>query len=361
MSDINENNNNETKENKENVVEELDELTYSTKNLKIAIPLMGKFGIPMTPKHYSVWYSYIAKANADLNAFLDKEIKRAGTCSPIISEEAYANYIATEAEKENINIKKGLEGLLNEIYTSLGDTKSGADDFTRYLDSSVTRLNNLEGDEVSAEDVLSVVKSVVKNISHIRKSTDVFSKRLDEANNEIMSLKKQMSKIKIEATQDALTGLLNRRSFDTEIELYVKLKKNFSLIMADLDHFKDINDRYGHRFGDSALKAVCKVIKERIGDNGRVYRYGGEEIAILVPNKNINIAKKLADVCRVNIEKITIVDPISENTLSKMTCSFGVSTFEDKNELALQVIERADHQLYLAKSLGRNRVMPLSL
>jgi diguanylate cyclase len=132
----------------------------------------------------------------------------------------------------------------------------------------------------------------------------------------------------------------------------------FSLVLLDLDHFKSLNDNYSHLLGDSVIRAVSNRLKSISRDGVSAYRYGGEEFALIVPNKDLRLARHYAENTRRLIEKISVRDKQSGQTVSSITASFGVAEFQGK-ESATSLIARADKLLYEAKQLGRNRVMPI--
>ncbi len=152
---------------------------------------------------------------------------------------------------------------------------------------------------------------------------------------------------------DPLTGINNRRSFDnmleTNIEIAKRYKKNLSLIMFDVDNFKQINDNYGHLKGDDVLKELAFLVKRNLRKSDILARYGGEEFMILCPETKIPQAMYLA-------EKIRSIIQNNKFSVNKtITCSFGVTQYRDP-ENANDFIERVDKLLYKAKRNGKNRV-----
>jgi diguanylate cyclase (GGDEF)-like protein len=160
------------------------------------------------------------------------------------------------------------------------------------------------------------------------------------------------------ASTDELTGIHNRRHFitlaKTEISRSARFGHNISLIIFDIDHFKDINDQYGHLEGDKALSHAVNIIKKEVRDIDIFGRFGGEEFVILLPETGIESAHKLAfRLCRVLAESSVI---LQGNDVS-ITASFGVSGRKVESPSDLEILLRdADEALYRAKNSGRNRV-----
>ncbi len=160
------------------------------------------------------------------------------------------------------------------------------------------------------------------------------------------------------ATTDGLTGLNNHRRFQECFEMATassrRYKKSVSLLLADVDHFKGVNDTYGHPIGDLVLKGVAATLSSQARDTDIVARYGGEEFAIVLPETDAVGARVIAERIRRKVESEvfrTDVGPL------RITLSIGVACFPTHGEHKQQLIEKADQALYQAKEAGRNRVM----
>lgn len=161
------------------------------------------------------------------------------------------------------------------------------------------------------------------------------------------------------ATRDQLTGLLNRRMFDEnlqeEMERSQRFDRPFSLILVDIDHFKSVNDTYGHLAGDAVLREVARRMERKARSVDRVMRYGGEEFAILMLEGDSEVARRLAEVVRAEIEGEVV--PAGGDLLLPLTISAGVADFPRDANGADDLIAAADKALYAAKEGGRNRVV----
>ena len=172
---------------------------------------------------------------------------------------------------------------------------------------------------------------------------------------------KNLAILKHENMTDGLLGIKNRRYFDQRLSEEVALSKRYKLpltvILIDIDYFKNVNDTYGHKIGDDVLVNLANLIMHEVRDTDIVARYGGEEIVILMPNSGKKEAENLAERLRSLIEKTTVAKIDSTQEVIQVTASFGVCSLStiitDKEAL----IEEADQALYLAKKYGRNRVV----
>jgi len=160
---------------------------------------------------------------------------------------------------------------------------------------------------------------------------------------------------------DGLTEVYNHRffqeSFDRELNRAVRSGRSLSMVMVDLDHFKMINDSFGHQAGDFVLREACRVWREQLRDYDILARYGGEEFAVLLPETPAEEAQLVAEKLRVAIAEHDFRD--QNNKTYTITASFGLATFEsEKEEVGKDVIiQRADSAMYEAKKNGRNRVV----
>ena len=164
-----------------------------------------------------------------------------------------------------------------------------------------------------------------------------------------------------ESITDGLTGLRNRRYFDQriheEVMLSLRYKMPLTLILLDVDHFKKINDTYGHKIGDEVLVNLSKLIQTLVRDSDFVARYGGEEVAIITPNTPKEEAEKLAQRLREMIEQTTMAMIPETKEVIQVTASMGICSLSAVIKDQGALIEEADGALYLAKKYGRNRVV----
>lgn len=156
------------------------------------------------------------------------------------------------------------------------------------------------------------------------------------------------------AQMDSLTNTGNRRAADEELNISIKDFKRtnmlYWLIVLDVDHFKDVNDSFGHEVGDQALKALVNVIKQHIRATDRIFRIGGEEFTLLIKNQDIRKVETLAEKLRELVESADIIPE------RKITISLGVTCLKADDSVQSWT-KRADDMLYLAKNQGRNQVV----
>jgi len=180
--------------------------------------------------------------------------------------------------------------------------------------------------------------------------------RTQELQVTIEKLEVESKKLLYEATHDHLTKLYNRQklnvSLSTEIHREHRYQRNLSIIMFDIDHFKDINDTYGHDIGDEVLINLAKLTQNSIRSIDILSRWGGEEFILLLPETSLDNAINIAEKLRIDIENTNLTN----NESIKITASFGVTMLQKEDDKT-SFLRRVDDALYEAKDLGRNRVV----
>jgi diguanylate cyclase (GGDEF)-like protein len=168
------------------------------------------------------------------------------------------------------------------------------------------------------------------------------------------------------AVTDQKTGLLNATAWHegakNELSRAARYKDTFGVLMVDLDHFKRVNDTYGHLAGDEVLKAIARLLKDEIRDYDSAGRFGGEEFAVLVPSSTADQVVATAERLRQRVTELVIVAPTEngETVISGLSASIGVAIFPNSGTTLEQLMLTADSAVYTAKSNGRNQVVTLS-
>ena len=163
--------------------------------------------------------------------------------------------------------------------------------------------------------------------------------------------------LKTQASTDKLTELYNRSYLDPFLESEIasanKFNRQVSLIMVDMDHFKDINDTYGHSLGDHVLTMFAQVVLKCIRKSDIIARYGGDEFIVVLPRTDTETAHSIAERIRQEVSQ-TYIPPLDDTVISSISCSVGVSTYPTLCNSKNNLIRTSDHALYEAKHSGRN-------
>ena len=177
-------------------------------------------------------------------------------------------------------------------------------------------------------------------------------------------INRQNEELRVLATRDPLTNCLNRRTLFEQFEEVclnaVRNNTDFNCLMLDIDHFKQVNDNYGHAAGDDVLKVISAAVKDVLRGDDEVFRYGGEEFCILLPGADLEGATRMAERVRENVEK-QVVEREEDDQVIRVTASIGLSSIRFGPENLQDLIESADAALYESKRNGRNCVTTWSV
>ncbi len=197
-----------------------------------------------------------------------------------------------------------------------------------------------------------------KHIKAITSELDSLRKEFKSANETLNQLKSEKEKLARKARTDSLTGAFNRLALEErlqeEMNRYQRYHTGFSILMLDLDHFKRVNDNFGHQIGDRCLVEIVAKIKSKVRNVDFVARYGGEEFVVITPETDVGGALVIAEKLRISVEN---TDFMVRGGKVPLTVSVGVSEVKSDDQTAQDVIARADQALYDAKAAGRNQVL----
>ena len=227
--------------------------------------------------------------------------------------------------------------------------------YAKSLSSAQSRLAGLS----EAEQVRVIVSLLVAENERMRRDSEALTSRLEESHSQIQTLRSSLTHAQEVVLKDPLTGTGNRRQFDVSMEKAIRESEQkalpLSLIMCDIDHFKRVNDAFGHQVGDELIKMFARVIEQNTRDTDTVIRYGGEEFAIILPMTELDAASSIAERIRRQFESKRLTIRETNQKIGQLTASFGVAQYRTGDDVEA-LLQRADAKLYDAKSSGRNRV-----
>lgn len=317
---------------------------------------MIRNSIPMTPKYYENWFyifCHITEKHLDptdleliglykeaydgnFDELIDQNIK-----SKALPKES-ANNSSKKLAKIADEIDSSLLKIIDSIYQHNDSIDNHSDAFREHSKT------------LNTDDINSSLKQIIEELQSLKQENQKMSAKLNDYHENIRALNQELAIAKTEAEIDFLTGIVNRRRFERATETMLEDLKTkhypFSIIMLDIDHFKHINDKYGHPVGDSALKELAEILKTFLRANAIPGRVGGEEFAVILPGSPIQDANHIAERLRQAVENRTFPNDI------KVTASFGV-TEAKKTDDVVSLFSRVDEALYKAKKSGRNVVI----
>ncbi len=322
--------------------------------LKQTIAFIGIHQLSADPVNYTVCYEYLLGSNPSLKQEIDQAIQ----VQTPLNDQMMENWFEKFLLESNLDSLRQSQTDLIEVITALAES-------TALAEENVADFGHaLRHSEKELIDPSNPIESIVAHLLVRTKSTQVsmglMRQQIQESREEIAALRDRLERVTEEALTDPLTGLANRKGLSNAIEAALMsegmLKSCPCVLMIDIDHFKKINDTYGHLLGDKVIKVVGETLKRQIKGKDTAARYGGEEFCVLLPETELRDAIKVADNIRATIENIKIKRVNDQQEIGKVTISIGVAQYQLKEPIP-DLIERADSALYQSKNEGRNRVM----
>lgn len=313
--------------------------------------------IAVTPENYRVWYEYTIGSNEEMGKEIDGYLAEGTGFDELRNRQIYEKYFGEGKDRRIIEeISQATFRILKEALEGAIATGSLTQDYSERLHGFVTRLEKRNPDPRVLNEM---IEEVILDTRKVERSSSELSEQLEKTRQEANELRQKLEQSEREATRDILTGLYNRNYLEKALEaLYGKYREDhapFSLILMDIDCFKQINDTHGHKVGDSVLSYIGQTITGSVKGRDVPARYGGEEFLVLLPATGLEDACKLAESIRKQISAKPLKVSKTQETIGTITVSCGVAQVRG-DDTADTLVERADQALYLAKGSGRNNV-----
>jgi diguanylate cyclase len=326
----------------------------STEILRLALPLMARQLAAFHPLSYALWYEHCAGINPDLSRVLDSRLSSNTALTEVDVWRLYAQHIAARDMEAFERLQLQLRNLLEDTAHSAATASHQAAEFGDSLEGHAKVL----AASPEPEKVRELVTGMLVDTRKMQAVTQNLSARLQARTNEVNALTENLRRAQSEALLDSLTGLKNRRGLERAVEDLLRDPPGLlgsALLLADIDHFKVVNDTYGHVLGDKVIRAVAHVLRSSIKGRDVAARLGGEEFAVLLPQTSLPGAAAVAEQIRGTVAQGRICRPDGNESIGQVTLSVGVAAARPGDTLEA-LLERADAAMYAAKRAGRNRV-----
>ena len=328
-----------------------------------ALRVMKSRAVSPTPKHFAVFYAYAAGQPGELIKEIDLLGAKNVPLTEAMLDRLYNDYLGASQNRAVQDAAAGAKRILAEMVHSIAAFTGSTHSISREIQQKIEDAP----DPMSEESIKLMAKSVVDGALSMMSSSESVAMQLAGAQTEIANLRENLAKATTESERDFLTGCFNRKAFDKRLheaaEEAMKTDSELTLIMIDIDHFKQFNDNFGHLIGDEVLKIVARALTDSVKGIDSVARYGGEEFAIILPRTPIGGGMIVAEQIRKLIAGREFKNRASGQHYGIITLSAGVAAFRthgvDDSPTAL--VKRADEAMYRSKHAGRNRVTQESL
>jgi len=324
---------------------------------EIALGQIRALAQPALPRNYEIWYNYATGYNPALNRAINRTLEQKGRLSEADLEQIYNAHVSSSRMGEQIDTVGAR--VLDEIKQVLEMIDAASGSATSYSEDLADASAKLAG-AYDRETLRAVIERLMEGAHAMEMNNKKLEASLSASKQEIEQLQQNLALVRSESLTDPLTTLSNRKSFDSSLAKAIlsAREKNepLSLMMADVDHFKQFNDKFGHLTGDQVLRLVAGAMKQNVKGQDIAARYGGEEFVIALPVTTLRSAATVADQIRRAVMAKELMKRSSGERLGRVTISAGIAILR-AGDTAQSLMERADNCLYAAKRRGRNCVI----
>ncbi|TYO89668.1 GGDEF domain-containing protein [Oceanicella actignis] len=320
-----------------------------------ALDLAHARRLPPTPRVFEVLYGYVRGEPEGLRNAVGALLERDESPALSAIERIYEEHLALGAAPVRLlSLGQTLDGEMGEVVERLARRET---EDARFM-GALTRIREGVNLLSRASTVREAAESLIDVTgAHAAQTSDLTS-QLRAARRKIEDLSRDLKDLREAAYLDHLTQLPNRRRLDAVLEAEIAAAPErgpLCFALADIDRFKQLNDRYGHAVGDSVLKEFGRILKLNLKGKDTPARFGGEEFAMVLPATHLMGARHIAEKIRQELAAKSFVVAETRERLGTVTVSVGVTQLRE-GEDAAALIKRADELLYKAKEAGRNRV-----
>lgn len=327
---------------------------YYAEKFRLTVPLMAKHGISPTPRNYAVWFRYVSGETAALNERIDQLLEEKKAITDAMNNELFEEFLwecnIAQLEQARHDVQETLKQTAATLINTGSDAARFGDALERF-DASCSSAKSIQDVYGLLTEVLDETRKIKHSFNQVNEDFAVKSQEMDQ-------LREELEQVKRQASRDALTGLTNRATFFELLNEKLNEEDTLTphcLAMLDIDHFKRVNDTFGHLVGDKVIRFVAETLELSIKGQDTAARYGGEEFILLLPDTGLEGAAVLCNKIRERIAGSKLVRTGTRESLGQVTVSAGVAQFRH-GEGHMELIQRADDALYRSKKNGRNRV-----
>jgi len=323
-----------------------------------ALAWLNERNVPPTPDNYKLAYAYVEGQNTELKRGFDALMAVGSKFDADTMSAQHQRYFPTGADNEAM--AEFSEKISTEVNSVLQLLAKASQDHSAYKETLSSASGELEGSRLAEDGIKALVNKMIGATRAMEARTHELEGKLQTSSQEIAELRDRLEATQQDTIRDHLTGIPNRRAFDIELKSCIEATREsaepLSLVMFDVDHFKQFNDTWGHQTGDQVLRLVANCIADNARHSDTTTRFGGEEFAVILPSTAIADAIHWANqICNI-VRSKRLVKKSTGGKLGVVTISAGVVKHRP-GETDVQFVRRADMCLYAAKHSGRDRVV----
>lgn len=319
-----------------------------------ALDLLKRATIPPYPQFYELLYTYATGINPALNARINA-IFRDGNPTADVAERLYNEFLRAQDANERISgVSQRMSNRIVAIHDAIDTAMTTA---SAYSASLQVASGDLGSEELDATRLRTLANALLAETRRMQDANHQLEQNLAASRDDIEALQRDLDDVRREALLDPLTKVYNRKAFDDGLLRAVGRAQehgdHMCLMLIDIDHFKSVNDTFGHQAGDECLVRLATLLKINTRESDVVCRWGGDEFLVLLPTLPREAALERAETYRKAFERLPMP---SGSEAHRATLSIGVACYPDDANSADALIAAADAALYRAKQHGRNRV-----
>jgi diguanylate cyclase len=335
----------------------IDPIEQARRLADAALAAMARRQIAPSPNHYLIWYSHCSGCYPELSERLRRIENEGEPFTEARLAELHERFFGTGRQVRLLDQTcERIESTMTDLLAIVG----GMSHETTTYGARLETLSNELDDAKPAPDLQALVGEIVDATRNMLAYARRVEAEMANSSQQVEGLRADLAHAQHEANTDSLTGIANRKYFDYELGIAAEearaSSEPLSLLLADIDHFKLFNDTHGHQIGDQVLRLVAQVLTQSVKGRDLAARYGGEEFAVILPQTELEGARKLAEQVRKTVANNRIRLKSNHQELGNITLSIGCAQF-DPGEALSELIWRADEALYQAKRQGRNQVL----
>jgi diguanylate cyclase len=313
--------------------------------LYLTADFLGRHGIDPNPANYELIYRHQVLEEAELDQLVEQLLQ-----NPHSNRWSIGGDNGAMSGEELRAITDAVQEQLATVEQAIGSYVEDTDGYGKALAEKQAEVSNGASHEAVIDRLLHLTKAMVEK-------AQAAERELKDRNEAVRTLKTSLAEAKMKADTDMLTGLSNRRAFERALGAACARaadgQSQVSLAICDVDHFKSVNDRFGHLTGDRVLKLISDILQSHCGAHALVCRFGGEEFVILFEGFGVDEAYDLIEAAKVDLGNRNIVKRETKEPVGRVTFSAGLAEFAQAGSPEA-LLHQADLALYEAKANGRD-------